>query len=246
MKDDADDAPQRSGWRRWATLLADWLPEPCSACGASSSTGPLCPECRAALPWNEVACLRCALPLATSASLCGRCLRRPPPQSVTLAPLRYAEPVDQLLTALKFNQQLAAGRALSLLLRDCTAVTDLLADATLATAVPLHRERLRERGYNQALELLRLLLRGTRLALRPDALRRSRATLAQTGLDAAARRRNLRRAFDADPEAVRGHRVLLVDDVITTGSTVAEAARTLLRAGATEVRVLAVARVARG
>jgi ComF family protein len=226
--------------------LSRCLPQACLACGEASVDGPLCAECRAALPWNDSACARCALPLPQPAALCGRCLRRPPPQGATLAPLRYAEPVDQLLTALKFGHSLAAGRALSQLLRDCADLPPLLAGVTLATAVPLHRQRLRERGYNQALELLRPLLVGRGITLALDALQRARVTAAQTGLDAAQRRRNLRRAFTADPATVAGHRVLLMDDVITTGATAAEAARTLLAAGAIEVRVLAVARVARG
>ncbi len=227
-------------------LLQQVLPEACQACCEASTQGPLCDSCRAALPWNTCACPRCALPLPAPAALCGRCIRRPPLQSITLAPLRYVEPVDQLLLAFKFGQRLAAGRLLSMLIAEHTRLPALLAGVDLAVPIPLHRQRLRERGYNQALELLRPLLQGRAIPLATAALSRNRSTVAQTGLDAAARRRNLRHAFSVDPACVAGRTVLLVDDVITTGSTVAEATRTLLRAGAAEVRVLAAARVARG
>jgi len=215
----------------------------CAACGEISSDSALCAECRAALPLNACACPRCALPIPQPATACGRCLKRPPPQSRCLAPLLYAEPINALLTALKFHSRLAAGRALSELLIECAATEDLLADIEIAVPIPLHRLRLRERGYNQALELARPVLRHHRIALMPQALHRLRHTPAQSGLDALARRRNLRGAFTAESSAVAGKRVLLVDDVITTGATMMEAARSLLAAGAIEVRVLAVARV---
>ncbi|MGQ0801442.1 MAG: phosphoribosyltransferase family protein [Pseudomarimonas sp.] len=233
--------------KNWlSSALASALPEACLACGEASTCGPLCAECRDALPWNLCACPRCALPLPAPALFCGRCVRRTPPQTLSVAPLRYAEPVDRLVTQLKFAQQLAAGRALVELMQNHDGVTELVAGVSLAVPIPLHRTRLRERGYNQALELLRPLLARTAIPLSLTALIRHRHTLPQTGLDAPSRRRNLRRAFSADPEQVKDHCVLLVDDVITTGTTVAEAARTLLHAGAREVRVLAAARVARG
>ncbi len=232
------------GWL--GRTLSGLLPEACLACAEASTCGPLCAECRAALPWNRCACPRCALPLPAAAPMCGRCVRRAPPQSQGVAPLRYAEPVDRLVTQLKFAQQLAAGRALVELMQQHEGISALLAGVTLAVPIPLHRTRLRERGYNQALELLRPLVAGTAIPLTLTALIRHRPTLAQTGLDAPSRRRNLRRAFNADPAQVKDHCVLLMDDVITTGTTVAEAARTLLQAGAREVRVLAAARVARG
>ncbi len=228
---------------RIAALLDRWLPEPCAGCGETGTRSGLCAECRAALPWNSACCARCALPLPLPAALCGRCLKRPPPQAATHAPLRYAEPVDRLLTELKFGQRLAAGRCLSGLLLEGSDLAGVCAGLDIALPVPLHPRRLRERGYNQALELLRPIATALRLPLARDVLQRCRETTAQTGLDAAARRRNLRGAFAVDGDAVSGRRVLLMDDVVTTGTTVAEAARALLRAGAAEVRVLAAARV---
>lgn len=224
-----------------AALLDRLLPPHCLACGEAVAGAPLCVACAAELPRNRCACPLCALPLPQPALACGRCLKRPPPQHSTCAPLLYIDPVDRWLSGLKFAGDLAVGRGLSELF-DAALEHDPAADGAVVVPMPLHLERLRERGYNQALELLRPLARRRGWCLQADGLQRARATRAQSGLDARARRRNLRGAFTADP-GLRGAKVLLFDDVITTGSTVAEAARTLLRAGVAEVRVLAVARV---
>lgn len=219
------------------------LPPICLACGDAGAEGrALCRACADALAWNRCACPRCALPLPAPAPLCGRCLRRPPPFVCAAAPLLYGDPVDRWLAALKFRNGLAAGHLLGELLVDGLDPA-LLDGVDVVLPMPLHRARLRERGYNQAVELLRPLQRRHRLPLLLDGLRRERDTPHQLGLDAATRRRNLRGAFRGSP-ALAGRCVLLFDDVITTGSTVVEAARALLAAGATEVRVLAVARAA--
>ena len=236
-----------SVWRRAGGRLLDWLlPQPCLACGLPAEDG-LCSGCAAELPWNLHACRRCALPLpaADGSGLCGRCLRRPPPAGSARTLFCYAEPVDRWISALKFGRRLAAGRLLSRLMRQRLA--DLLPDLPLDAliAMPLHPARLRQRGYNQTIELLRPLRPLLPAPLHLDWLQRVRDTPQQSGLDAAHRRRNLRDAFRAAP-MVRGLRLLLVDDVITTGSTVNEATRCLLRAGAAEVHVLGWARVARG
>jgi len=233
----------RGIWRGFGRRLATLLAPVCLACGEPCDGDELCADCEAGLPRNACGCPRCALPLAVPAPACGRCLRRPPPFSAALSPYLYADPVDRWLGALKFRDGLAAGRLLAERLAD-DVPTGFLYGIELAVPIPLHRRRLRERGYNQALELLRPLARQHRLPLPLPALQRRRDTPHQIGLDAKTRRRNLRGAFVADPAAVGGRRVLLFDDVITTGSTLREAAGELLRAGATEVRVLAVARAA--
>lgn len=158
-----------------------------------------------------------------------------------MAPFVYADPVDSWLPRFKFARDLAAGRVLSELLQEDPRLPALIDGIDALVPLPLHRMRLGERGYNQALELARPLARALYLPLRPDWLQRVRATAPQTGLDARARRRNLRGAFVADV-AMSGQRVLLIDDVITTGSSMLEASRACRRAGALEVRVLAVAR----
>lgn len=222
------------------------LPPRCLHCGAPGAGGrDLCADCRDSLPHNACACPRCALPIPQPAPACGRCIKRPPPASAALAPFVYADPVDRWLPRFKFARDLAAGRVLADLVLEDSRLPALIDGIDAVLPLPLHRSRLAERGYNQALELARPLARAFDLPLRQDWLRRVRATAPQTGLDARARRRNLRGAFVADA-AMRGQRVLLVDDVITTGSSMLEATRACRRAGAIEVRVLAVARAPLG
>jgi ComF family protein len=221
-----------------STLL---LPPRCLHCGGVGESLDLCAECRAALPHNACACPLCALPIPQPAPACGRCIKRPPPVAATLATLLYADPIDRLLPRLKFSRDLASARLLSALVLEDSRLQDLVTGCDALVPLPLHRKRLGERGFNQALELARPLARAFDVPLRPHWLARIRATAPQIGLDAKARRRNLRGAFEAHA-AMSGKRVLLIDDVITTGSTMLEAARACRRAGATEVRVLAVAR----
>jgi ComF family protein len=234
-------------WRRpLAGLTRLLLPPRCLHCGAAGEAGrDLCADCRGLLPHNACACPRCALPIPQPAPACGRCLKRAPPASQALAPFVYADPVDRWLPRFKFARDLAAGRVLADLMLEDPRLPALINGIDAMVPLPLHRARLGERGYNQALELARPLARTLGLPLRPDWLQRIRATAPQTGLDARARRRNLRGAFVADA-AMRGQRVLLIDDVITTGSSMLEASRACRRAGAVEIRVLAVARAPLG
>lgn len=234
-------------WRRPLQALTRLLlPPRCLHCGAPGADGrDLCADCRGSLPHNACACPRCALPLAQPAPACGRCIKRPPPASAALAPFVYADPLDRWLPRFKFARDLAAGRVLADLVLEDPRLPAVVEGIDALVPLPLHRARLAERGYNQALELARPLARAFDLPLRQDWLQRVRATAAQTGLDARARRRNLRGAFAASA-AMCGQRVLLIDDVITTGSSMLEASRACRRAGAIEVRVLAVARAPLG
>ena len=216
------------------------LPWRCLVCTEPGETGrDLCPACYRDLPWNRSACARCGLPLPRPAPRCGRCLPGRPVQASTQAVFRYAPPLDRLLPRLKFHGDLAAGRLLSGLLAQG------LAEAPRPAAlvpVPLHHRRLRQRGYDQALELARPLARALDLPLLAGHLQRHRATVPQSELDAAARRRNVRGAFGvADGTALPRH-VALVDDVMTTGATLAEAARALSRAGVSRVDLWVAAR----
>jgi ComF family protein len=228
------------GW--WQQIGAALLPGTCLLCGGGSAAGAdLCTACRADFRLNTVACARCALPLAHPAPLCGRCLRRAPAFDAAWAPFLYAPPLAGLLTRFKFGADLAAGRVLAGLLRQAwQAAPD--PQPQLLLPVPLHAQRLRERGYNQALELARPLARSLGLALLPDALQRPRATPAQSGLSALARRRNLRGAFALRAGTVLPAAVAVLDDVMTTGATAQECALALKRAGVQRVHIWAVAR----
>jgi ComF family protein len=218
------------------------LPPHCLLCGqAGDARRDLCAACAADLLRNRVCCPRCALPLDAAAPLCGECLHDEPPFVSACVPFVYASPLDQLETRFKFGRNLAAGRVLSeLWMAAVRAAPPPIPQALIP--VPLHAERLRERGYNQALELARPLARELGIALRNDVLLRSRATSAQSNLDADTRHRNLRGAFALAPDASLPVHVALFDDVMTTGATLRECARTLVHAGVARVDVWAVAR----
>jgi len=233
------------GLARFTRLL--W-PARCLVCGERGDGGrDLCRACAAALPWNRHACRRCAIPLPMADEpepLCGACLQRPPPLAATHAACVYGAPLDRLLPRLKFHRDLAAGRLLAQLMADAFAP---LAAAWAAPAVllpvPLHRARLRQRGYDQALELARPLARALGLPLQAEMLQRARDTAPQSRLDAGQRRRNLKNAFAVRTGAARPAHVVLVDDVMTTGATLHAAATALHRAGVARVDAWVCARV---
>lgn len=224
--------------------------------------GPACPRCALPLPLalplqptRAVAAveLRDALPPTLAApahAACRRCRRRPPPLDAAVAALAYRFPVDRLLPRFKFHGDLAAGRLLAGLMADALAAGNgsgnggrVMPGARVQAVVPvpLHPARLRQRGYDQALELARPVAAALGLPLQADALRRVRATEAQTTLGAAARRGNVRGAFVACPGKLPRH-VALLDDVMTTGATLAECASALRRAGVVRVEAWVLAR----
>jgi ComF family protein len=233
----------RSGVDGWlARLSRRLLPPRCLLCGADGTARrDLCDGCARDVEINAIACPHCALPLETPAPLCGECLADAPPFDAAWAPFRYAHPLDLLEMRFKFGADLAAGRVLSDLLIDRARV-DAPDKPEMIVAVPLHASRLRRRGFNQAHELAKPLARALEIPLASDVIERVRATSAQTGLDAIARRRNLRRAFAVNTDAPLPKHVVVFDDVMTTGATMRECARALKRAGVARVDVWALAR----
>jgi len=183
--------------------------------------------------------------------LCGTCLKHPRAFDATFAVIDYAAPVDQLVLALKFGGRLALAPVFAEMLGNTIRQHMMIAteDSTLPdvlTAVPLSATRLQLRGFNQALEIAKPLARRLALPLQHDLVRRQRDTLPQSLVrDLEHRRSNLRRAFTIPPEAIeqiRGRHVGVVDDVMTTGETLHEFARTLRRAGARRITNLVFAR----
>lgn len=217
------------------------IPRRCVLCRQRIDRHSFCERCLALLPFVEDACARCGVPVVyhqPGGVLCPGCQARPPPYWLARAPLIYTFPVDSALKSLKFDRALHYAPAFGALLPPLART--FFADADALVPVPLHRRRHAWRGFNQATELCRPLVREIGLPVVGN-VRRVRATLSQSGLAATERRRNLAGAF-----AVRGRfrprRPLIVDDVVTTGATCAALARTLLEAGAEKVGVLAVAR----
>ncbi len=171
-----------------------------------------------------------------------------PEFDAALCALRYEWPLDSLVTRFKYGADLAVGHVLSSVMAQHLSSHFLNTSSCrpqLLIPIPLHPERLRERGFNQALELARPLSRALGIAMNSAGLRRVRATPRQTGLNALIRRRNVRGAFELNTD-VRDRHIALVDDVITTAATARECAKLIKRAGAASVQVWAVARAGVG
>jgi ComF family protein len=220
-----------------------FLPLCCVLCGVSLDEGCFCECCEADLPRTAMACERCGQPLAAPLPVgtpCIDCQRQPPAFDKAFAPFLYTFPIDSALKALKFKHRLYYAPALGALLLPSLAALFPEVDALLP--VPLHRLRHAHRGFNQATELCRPLHKKSKLPLIKN-VRRVRFTRAQTGLDAAERRRNMRAAFEVRGRLPYRH-PLVIDDVITTGETCKQLSAELLRAGAERVSVLALARAA--
>ncbi len=214
------------------------LPTSCSLCGQRLDAGSgLCPGCLADLPRPDAACDSCALPLARP-GLCGGCLQDPPPVAGVVAPLVYGFPVDRLIGALKFRVGLELARPLSALVCEAARTRPR---PDLLVPVPLHPARLRERGYNQASVLARGIGRLLDLPVSDYVVTRSVHNTPQAGLDAITRRRNVRGGFRVS-YALSGVRIALIDDVLTTGATIWELARTLRQAGAADIEAWVCAR----
>jgi len=235
------------GWRPWVTAALDLVfPPLCPLCDRMLGAGrrdPLCGACwegleRIAPPW----CRCCGAPLGIE-GLCGACRIRRPRFAYARAALLYGDLVREAIHAFKFGGRGGLANPLGDLLAGLGLSALPGAAPDVLVPVPLHPRRARERGYNQALLLARRLERAWRVPVVADALVRAVPTLPQADLDAAARRRNVRDAFAVRrPERITGRHVVLVDDVLTTGATAGECARTLYRAGAAAVGVLTVAR----
>lgn len=224
------------------SLMDNLLPPHCVLCGLPSTRTCICGVCFGDLPRAGPACRQCGLPLgAESDKLCGRCLVRVLPFVHTVYPLQYLFPVDRLVQSFKFNRQLAAGRILAGLM--CEQVTyQKTAYPEALIPMPLHTLRLFQRGFNQAFELAAYAGRVLGIPLLAGSLHRRRHTRAQSGLSGQQRRHNVRGAFHWQGWRPPPHHVALVDDVMTTGTTVAECARVLKRAGTRRVDVWVAAR----
>ena len=248
------DPARRPPLRRARRLLGRWLdhlaPRGCATCGLALAPGAfpgVCAGCLAELPGaRRPRCARCGHPTDRPAAACTACAGAPLPAGLpdaTLAAADYAPPLDRVVTALKFGRQLALARPLGELLaaRWLGALPAVPLDCLVP--VPLGERRLAQRGFNQSLEMARAMSAALArpLPVLHGRLLRVRDTPPQSGLGLAERRGNLHGCF-ACAGRLDGLRVGLVDDVMTSGSTLAEAARALRAAGAASVVAIVVAR----
>lgn len=226
-----------------SSRIGRWLlPPVCLICGQRARTGlDCCSGCEADLPVIDVQCRRCGLPLPAPAQACGRCTRRAPAFDRTWPAFVYGGPLERLIHRFKFHHDLAAGRVLAGLTARRLAMLGAHRPAALVP-VPLHWRRHMRRGFNQSRMLADDL--GRQLGAIPVAplLSRRRPTPAQSGLPAASRGANVRGAFRAQRTGCRLRHVALVDDVMTTGTTLDACARALKQAGIERVDVWVVAR----
>jgi len=216
-----------------------WTGQDCELCSAPSGLGFLCAGCTAELPLLPEHCPRCALPSPGNA-VCGACLRHAPHFDATIALWRYEFPCDRMVQSLKYRARLALAGFFGAGLASRAALR-----AQLIVPMPLHPSRLAARGFNQALEIARALAHGRAIPVRTRAVRRVRNTAPQTDLPYEKRAKNVRGAFACDLD-LDGLAVAVVDDVMTTGATLDELARTLKRAGAARVENWVVARTVLG
>lgn len=213
----------------------------CAACGLHDSAAPFCPGCETDyFPRDTTRCPQCARPLpAPVFGHCGQCLTQAPTFDATLACAHYGPPISAMVLALKNGGQLPLARAFGQLM--ASRVDPHSMAGAMVCPVPLNAQRLRERGFNQALEIARAFARALDLPLCANALTRAPNSKAQQALKLHERRRNVRGVFRVHTD-VRGRHVVVIDDVMTSGSTLDEIARCLKRAGAQRVSNVVLAR----
>ncbi|GAC1623860.1 MAG: ComF family protein [Nevskia sp.] len=217
------------------------LPPHCLFCRGPAERDLVCTGCRDSLPWNRSCCPVCALPQATGqAIVCTRCAARAPDYDRAWSAFRHEMPIAQAIYGLKYHAQFQQARLLGAAMAAALAARGAPLPALLLP-VPLHASRLRRRGYNQALELARVLARRLRIEIDCRSASRIRATEDQIGQSAVERRRSVKGAF-AVSTAVAGKHIAIIDDVMTTGSTVNELARACRQAGAARLEVWTAAR----
>lgn len=233
--------PTRHPVQRLVHSFTEWLlPGSCLLCGADSRQQLLCPGCQNDLPLhNGPQCPVCA-EVMPDGTVCTACRKETPHFDRCIAHFRYEFPVDRIIHALKYGHQLLIARWLgeTLATHPDTGGHDCL------IALPLHPQRLQERGFNQSMEIAKHLAKSRNIPLLRDTLIRRRATPPQAGLPHKQRQANVRGAFECS-EDMRGRSVLLLDDVMTTGATLNECARILKLHGAAQVSVAVAARTLR-
>lgn len=228
----------------WFNIIQDYvLPPTCILCGNRGfGAFDLCECCYRNLPRNTRHCRQCARCLEVGAvedALCGSCLSNKPAFDKTVAPFIYQEGVSLLVMGLKFGSQFKNARLLGLLLADALKQSGELPDCIMP--VPLHKARYRERGFNQSIEIARTVARELNTPMELNTCIRERKTEHQTRLSAKKRRKNVKNAFRVVKPVVYQH-VAIVDDVMTTGSTVHNIAAMLKKAGVKRVDVWVCAR----
>lgn len=223
-----------------AKLYSNMMPTPCLLCGTSSAHSCLCHDCIQNLPKLGPSCPRCASPV-DYITLCGQCLNNPPEQDASVSLFPYQTPIDHLIAELKYNDKLFLSRFFAQQMAEKLKNHPL---PQLLIPIPLHKKRLRHRGYNQSMELARYLSKQLSIPVRNDILIRIRETAPQASLPFSERKKNIKRAFGVNNVNIPTH-IALIDDVLTTGHTADVAAKVLRQAGVNTIELWTIARTIR-
>jgi ComF family protein len=223
--------------------LQFFFPYTCVLChGKSERALDLCLDCEQDLPLVKNVCRYCGIHLDGDIKVCGRCLKNPPPFDYTFALCYYQHPITQLVTNLKFHHQLINAKILGELMAERLVKSRDLPECIIP--VPLHSKRLKERGFNQSLEIARPIARSLKIPIDIKSCKRIRHTEAQTIIPAKLRKKNIKNAFKVD-ESFNAKHVAIVDDVVTTGNTISELSRMLRKVGVERIEVWCCARTAK-
>ena len=231
--------------RNWRSKLGAALPSQCAICRAWPAR-PVCDDCASRFLILKNRCQTCAIEIPEPQSQCGRCLAHKPPLDRCLAAVSYAYPWAGCIASFKFQERPGWANILSTLMLSTPWVEPEIEQSDWVIPMPLSPRKLSQRGFNQALELARHLSPGK---TRPDLLLRIRDTASQSSLKRSARQTNVRGAFAVEPSnmaLLQQSSVLLVDDVMTSGASLHEAATTLRKAGARRVSAVVLARTPHG
>ncbi len=230
--------------KQWLTIIQDWVyPPTCLLCGDHGNNQmDLCQSCYISLPFYQGGCSLCAAPMpATTAEtkVCGECQIKPPDFSMTHASFAYQEPVRYLIHGLKFKSHFANARLLATLMKK--QLQSFGDKPDLLIPVPLHPQRYLQRGFNQSVEITKHLSKALHIPYSLNSCRRIRHSKPQAELSAKQRRRNLHRTFSVQiPKNIES--IAIIDDVMTTGSTVRSIAKTFKQHGIAKIQIWVCAR----
>lgn len=223
-------------------LYSKHIPTPCLLCGINITQSCLCHCCFNALPLLGHHCERCAMPISLG-QYCGQCLAKPPIRHRTHSLFRYTSPIDRLIGDMKYHNQLQLtdyfANKLSLHIQQQNGIKP-----ERLIPIPLHPKRLRQRGYNQSVELAKTLSKQLNIPVDNVTLTRIKNTLPQAQLAYSKRKKNMKSAFECQPNTLPKH-IALIDDVLTTGHTADMAAKACLQQGAEKVELWTIARTIR-
>ncbi len=223
-----------------AQLYSNLTATHCLLCGEIGENDSLCVDCINELPKLGKSCPRCASPLSHSL-LCGRCLHQPPQQNSSFSLFEYKSPIDRLIADFKYNDKLFLSRFFAVQMAAKLKTRPL---PQLLIPIPLHPRRLRERGYNQSLELAKQLSKQLSIPVCSKSVIRIKDSQPQTSLPYKERAKNIQRAFKVVNTMLPTH-IALIDDVLTTGHTANSAAKIIRQAGVNNIEVWTIARTIR-